>query len=105
MCLDLDYIGLGSVVLGLCLGLVQIKPMFYFMSVQSEAILGKIKEHILVYYTNLPTGLLTISLTIEFITSVLYKISLPLLQALKSYPFFGIWVWLFRVVFALLLNK
>ena len=56
MCLDLNYVGLGWVVLGLCLGLVQIKSMFYFMSVQSEVILNKRKEHISVYYTNLPTG-------------------------------------------------
>ena len=30
--------------------------MLYFMSVHSEVILDK-REHILVYYTNLPTGL------------------------------------------------
>ena len=39
-------------------------------------------------YTNLPTGLWTINLTIELITSVLYKISLTLFEALKSCPFF-----------------
>ena len=44
------------------------------------------EAYILVYYANLPTGLCTINFTIEFITSVLYKISPMLLQALKSYP-------------------
>ena len=46
------------------------------------------KKHILSYSTNLQTGLWTTNLTIEFITPVLYKISLTLLQALKSSIFF-----------------
>ena len=39
-------------------------------------------------YTSLPTGLRTVNLTIEMIISASYKLSLTLLQALKSYPFF-----------------
>ena len=35
-------------------------------------------------YTNLPTELCKINLTIEIIISVLYKISFTLLQSLKS---------------------
>ena len=41
----------------------------------------------LVSYANLPTGLWTINLTVEVVASELYKISLTLLQALKSYLF------------------
>ena len=41
-----------------------------------------------VTYTSLPTGLGTINLTIEFMTSVIYKVSLTLLKALRLYPYF-----------------
>ena len=44
--------------------------------------------YILVTYTNFPLGLWTINLTIEVIISLLYKISLTVSQAVKSYPFF-----------------
>ena len=50
----------------------------YFMSVHIEVISDKKhnkKQHIITIYTNFPTGLWTISLTILVITSVLYKIS------------------------------
>ena len=74
--------------------------MFYFMSVHIEVILDqpppqkntkkqqKQQQQQLNCYTNLPTGLCTINLTIEIIISVLYKMSLTLLQSLKSYQFF-----------------
>ena len=72
---------------------------FYFMSVHIEVIWDqqnkKTKTHthtqrkkLRKNCTSLPTGLWTINFTIELIISVLYKISLTLLQALKSYPFF-----------------
>ena len=50
--------------------------IFYFMSVHIEVILDKKQKHIIIIYTNFPTGLRTIDLTILVITSVLYKISL-----------------------------
>ena len=62
------------------------QSMFYFMSVHIEVILDNNNNNN--NYTNLPTGLCTINLTIEIITSVLYKMSLTLLQSWKSYPFF-----------------
>ena len=63
------------------------QSMFYFMSVHIEVILDN-NQKIIIFYTNLPTGLCTINLTIEIKISVLYKMSLTLLQSLKSYPFF-----------------
>ena len=60
------------------------QSMFYFMSVHIEVII----HPNLFYYTNLPAGLCTINLTIKIIISVSYKMSLTLLQSLKSYPFF-----------------
>ena len=65
----------------------QIKSMFYFMSVHTEVILNKTNNN-KIYYTNLPTGPCTISLTTEIIISVLYKMSLTLLQSLQSCAFF-----------------
>ena len=59
--------------------------MLYFMSVHSKLLFKEKCNHILVGYTNLPTG--TIILTIEVIT-VLYKRFLTSLQAFKSYPCF-----------------
>ena len=63
---------------------------FYFMSVQIQVVLDppKKQQQTNKYYTKLPARLWTISLTIGLITWVLYKVSLSLLQALKSYPFF-----------------
>ena len=60
------------------------QSIFYFMSVHVEVILdqkttNKQKQHIIIIYTNFPTGLSTIDLTILVITSVLYKIYLTLL--------------------------
>ena len=62
----------------------------FILSVLSLVILqDKKKKKSESYITyNLLTGLWTISLTMEVIPSVLYKISLTVLQALKSYPFF-----------------
>ena len=54
-------------------------PMFYFMSVHIGVILDKNNNKIC--YTNSPSGLCTINLTIEIIISVLYKVSLVLLQS------------------------
>ena len=64
------------------------QSIFYFMSVHIEVILDKNKtkqtnnnnnnknkkQHIIIIFTNFPTGLWTIDLTILVITSVLYKI-------------------------------
>ena len=57
------------------------QSIFYFMSVHIEMILdeNKKQKHIIIIYTNFPTGLWTIDLTILVITSLLYKISLTLL--------------------------
>ena len=59
------------------------QSIFYFMSVHIEVILDKNKKQkhiiIIIIYTNFPTGLWTIDLTILAITSILYKISLILL--------------------------
>ena len=63
------------------------QSMFYFMSFHIEVILDN-NQKIIIFYTNLPTGLCTINLTIEIKISVLYKMSLTLLQSLKPYPFF-----------------
>ena len=80
----------GSQLLQHCCSINQ--SLFYVMSVHIKVILdkklNKTKNIIILYYTILPTGLWTINLTIELIISALYKISLTLLQALKSYPFF-----------------
>ena len=62
------------------------QSLFYFMSVHIEVILSTPPPK--KTQPNLPTGLCTINLTIEIIISVLYKLSLTLLQSLKSYPFF-----------------
>ena len=64
----------------------------YFMSVHTEVILDNNKkeeettkqQHIILTYLQ---DYKTINLTVELIISVSYKISLMLLQALKSYPF------------------
>ena len=61
----------------------------FILSVDIKVILDnnqKLKKQI--YYTNLPTGLCTINLTTKIIILVLYRMSLTLLQSLKSYPFF-----------------
>ena len=50
----------------------------YFMSVHIEVILDK-NKNIIIIYTNFPTGLWTIDLTMLVITSLSYKISLTLL--------------------------
>ena len=55
------------------------ESVFYFMSVHIKVILDKNKKQKHIIYTNFPTGLWTIDLTILVITSVLYKISLTLL--------------------------
>ena len=63
-----------------------------YMSVHTEVILDtqtqRQQQQQQNDYTNLPTGLCTINLTIEIIISILYEMSLMLLQSLKSYPFF-----------------
>ena len=53
-------------------------------------------------YTNLPTGLWTVNLTIEVIRTILYKISLTILQALKSYPF--LFLFLITVIIVIISN-
>ena len=53
-----------------------VQSIFYFMSVHIEVILDKNKKQKHTIYTNFPTGLWTIDLTILVITSLLYKMSL-----------------------------
>ena len=64
----------------------------YFMSVHIEMLLDnnnkKGEKKRCIQYTTVSTGLWTINLTTGFIISLFYKISLTLLQALKSHPFF-----------------
>ena len=56
-------------------------PVQCFMSAHIGAILDKNNNKNKIYYTNSPSGLCTINLTIEILISVLYKVSLVLLQS------------------------